>query len=540
MTAHLSISAIGLLIAKSSLVLIFGWCASRLLHRASAAVRHLVWLTVIIGVLVLPIVSRVAPLPFRILPAVALPPAAATTPVLGGERSPSQALSAPSVEAAQTEAPSRSSFPPISVGRIAMAVWAIVALLLSLRLVVGMLKVGRLARRAVPLVDGSWANALSDAARRIGVRGTPRLVMSDQVEMAFAFDAASPVIILPTSAREWSQDRRRAVLLHELAHIQRRDLLTHAIAGFVCALNWFNPFIWVAARRLRIESEMASDEVVLGAGVRPSAYAQHLLDMVTSVGRRAPSVGLSMARPKEFEGRLVAILDPERRAMSFVRSRRAIIGLVALPAFAIGAVAPLPRAARVVTRPSLEIVARAQPIEPTAATMVPAPRRSATQPKRTRPTANAALSREAVTMLLRFGTRGVMNPMLLLLRDADSLQLTGAQADSIATLNRQHMIESTRIWSPVSAFYVGRASDVAPLPPPPAGDPTRATIAALSEAVSSIDGFLLPEQRSRLSPDVRVYLDPGGLPALVGASPGGVFVSLVLLFCVFGRGRGGG
>jgi beta-lactamase regulating signal transducer with metallopeptidase domain len=55
--------------------------------------------------------------------------------------------------------------------------------------------------------------------------------MSDQVEMAFAFDAFTPTIILPASAEEWSDDRRRAVLLHELAHIRRRDLIGHVIAG---------------------------------------------------------------------------------------------------------------------------------------------------------------------------------------------------------------------------------------------------------------------------------------------------------------------
>ena len=138
--------------------------------------------------------------------------------------------------------------------------------------------------------------------------------MSDQVEMAFAFDAFTPTIILPASAEEWSDDRRRAVLLHELAHIRRRDLIGHVIAGVACAVYWFNPFVWAAARRLRVESELASDDVVLESGVRPSDYAQHLLDLVTSVGQGAPTVALAMARPREFEGRLVAILDRAKTA----------------------------------------------------------------------------------------------------------------------------------------------------------------------------------------------------------------------------------
>src|SRR5207342_2526847 len=108
-----------------------------------------------------------------------------------------------------------------------------------------------------------------------------------------AFDAFAPTIILPVGAEEWSDDRRRAVLLHELAHIRRRDLIGHIIASAACAVYWFNPFVWAAARRLRVESELASDDVVLESGVRPSEYAQHLLDLVTSVGQGAPTMALA-------------------------------------------------------------------------------------------------------------------------------------------------------------------------------------------------------------------------------------------------------
>jgi len=118
----------------------------------------------------------------------------------------------------------------------------------------------------------------------------------------------------------------------------------HVIAALACALGWLNPFMWMAARELRIESELASDEIVLGSGVRPSEYAQHLLDLVTSFGRRAPSTAVAIARPKELEGRLVAILDPEGRRDTL--TRRAIGAWAAsllLAAMCIGAVVPVPR-----------------------------------------------------------------------------------------------------------------------------------------------------------------------------------------------------
>jgi beta-lactamase regulating signal transducer with metallopeptidase domain len=514
-----------------------------------------VWLTVIVAVLVLPIVSAITPVPVRVLPAVTLPrtfTAAQPTPsserlpekwsdegrlCCGGERAASAAAQASFTSLGSTRVAA------IDLARALTSLWAVMALVLSLRIVGGMMSVNRLARRGTPLVGAEWMSVLTEAARRIDVRELPRLIMSDQVEMAFAFRALSPAIILPGSAREWSRDRRRAVLLHELAHIRRRDLVTHAVAGFICAVNWFNPFIWAAARQLRIESEMASDEMVLRAGVRPSVYAQHLLEMVTGIGRAAPAVALAMARPREFEGRLVAILDPHRRR-AFARNRTAVIGFVALPALAIGAVAPVPRAVTravsVTPRVSLELAPRPQPVEPIVATMVPAPRAASAAPRRLRAGGGTALSRDGVAMLVRFGTRAVVNPMMMLLRDADSLALSAAQADSIATLNRQYMIELNRIWAPVSAFYAARANEPTPLVPPSGADPTRATIKVLSGIVRNVDGLLTPEQRDRLSPSVRLYLDSRRLPALLASPSGGVLLSLDQFNGIRGRGRGGG
>ena len=58
---------------------------------------------------------------------------------------------------------------------------------------------------------------------------------------------------------------------------------------------------------------------------------------------------------------------------------------------------------------------------------------------------------------------GVINPMMMLLRDADSLRLTGVQADSIATLNRAYMVRLNAIWAPVSSYYVARGRRMRPL-----------------------------------------------------------------------------
>ena len=113
-----------------------------------------------------------------------------------------------------------------------------------------------------------------------------------------------------------------SVLLHELAHLKRRDTLALLLAQIASALYWFNPLVWLATWRLGVERERACDDLVLASGVRPSAYAEHLLDVATrlSPARWTRACGLVMVRKPSLEGRLVAVLSKNlnRRGVSAV------------------------------------------------------------------------------------------------------------------------------------------------------------------------------------------------------------------------------
>ena len=145
-------------------------------------------------------------------------------------------------------------------------------------------------------------------------------------------------LLLPAAARHWSGEQLRSVLLHELAHIKRRDTMAQLLVQIACALHWFNPLVWFAAWRLGVERERACDDLVLASGVRPSAYAGHLLEVVTglSPARWTPSCGLAMARKSSLEGRLVAVLSENlnRRGVS------AALAAIAL-AIAVGIAVPI-------------------------------------------------------------------------------------------------------------------------------------------------------------------------------------------------------
>ena len=190
-----------------------------------------------------------------------------------------------------------------------------------------------------------------DVADRLQLDSTPRLLRAESVTMPFACGLRTPTIVLPGECESWSGERRAAVLLHELAHIRRRDIVGHTLGRLVCAVYWFHPLAWTAARRLRAESERACDDLALGCGTRASDYAEHLLDIVTSVRTHGtPSVAMAMATRSEFEGRMLAILDPSlMRAAPTRMQASTLAGGVMMFAIVTGSAvpkAPAPQAPR--------------------------------------------------------------------------------------------------------------------------------------------------------------------------------------------------
>lgn len=134
------------------------------------------------------------------------------------------------------------------------------------------------------------------------------LRISDREDGPMAWGFLSPVILLPKSARTWPRARLQAVLLHELAHVRRRDGAMQMLALFACAIYWFNPLMWIGARALRREAEIAADDAVIVSGIKPSAYAGELLQLAAQFNGRRALGGVAMAAPSSLETRVKSVL----------------------------------------------------------------------------------------------------------------------------------------------------------------------------------------------------------------------------------------
>ena len=316
---------------KVTVVLAIAPVAARALARGSAAARHQIWAVALGAALLMPVLAAVAPTwTIELLPATPGAVEPASLPV-ATRVEPADPVFEPIpavTPSVNTEAlRGAASANPLST---VSTLWLAGALFVLARLAFGTARVWWIARHATSAP--AWAPLGQHLARALGIDRHVTFLAGDEDAMPMAWGLLRAQVLLPVDAEDWPLDRQRVVLLHELAHVKRRDSVTQMLAHLACAAYWFNPLVWLAARRLRAERERACDDLVLAAGTRGSDYADHLLDIARSLRSDAWPTwsAVTMAHRSQLEGRLMAILDPALPRRSPTRRAMAAFATVAM------------------------------------------------------------------------------------------------------------------------------------------------------------------------------------------------------------------
>ncbi|MFO0965798.1 MAG: S41 family peptidase [Gemmataceae bacterium] len=347
------------LLVRATLWLALVCLAACAFHRAAAARRHLVWTAGLIGLLLLPFVSLALP-HWGVVSPVTLAPTPPHVPAvaLASDDLPAWLFPTP-LEVKQTippvppppaDAPVQAAAPALdpapgpavtlpALSTVLVAVWLAGVLLFLAWITLGVLMLHRLGRRAAPVSDGPLADACEDLAADLGLAPAPLLLRSRERAIPMTWGLVRAKILLPHDALQWSQQRLRLVLLHELGHVRRRDCLTQFLGLLARALFWFHPLVWFAARRQRAEQEHACDDLVLSRGADAPDYAAHLLEISARLpaSHIASLVAPATAQGKTLERRLRALLDTKQKRRPWSRFGRAAFVTLSLGALALAA-----------------------------------------------------------------------------------------------------------------------------------------------------------------------------------------------------------
>jgi beta-lactamase regulating signal transducer with metallopeptidase domain len=382
------ISQLAGVVVRVTLLLGAAWLVTFLMRRAAASTRHVVWVSAIACAVLVPLAPRIAPqwqLPAPAFLATMDTGSAATF----AEQNPAEAAARrmpPGLAA--VDASDSASEAPRSLSSLAVRVWAIGTIAMFAYLIIGVVAAWWV-RRSAGAVEGQWVEDARDLAEAFGIRRRV-LFVEAAVSTPMVAGLVRPCVMVPRDAHAWPASRLHVALLHELAHVKRRDCLTQALAQLACALYWFNPLVWIASRRLRLERERACDDFVVAAGTKGSEYAGHLLEIAQGARPRVSSLvfsGVAMARRSQLEGRVMAILDPAIRRSSAVRTR------LAAAAFVIAVSVPI-AAVHLTGNPPVVRAAVAAP-QPAASTPTPPVQSRATTPTPAAQSPNPSSNRNA-------------------------------------------------------------------------------------------------------------------------------------------------
>lgn len=145
------------------------------------------------------------------------------------------------------------------------------------------------------------------------------------------FGIFRPVVILPRAVmRALNPGQLRAVLAHEMCHVQRRDNLSAAIHRCVEVIFWFHPLVWWIGANLLREREAACDESVIEDGHERRVYAESILH-VCRLGMTAQFSGVAASTGGNLTQRMSSIMRGER-ALPIDNGRFALLLVTAMVA----------------------------------------------------------------------------------------------------------------------------------------------------------------------------------------------------------------
>lgn len=190
----------------------------------------------------------------------------------------------------------------------ASLIWLAVALFFSQRLCSAWHSLRRLIRNSTP-VDNQILTECDRLARQVNV-ATPRLLRSPFLPSPCLAGIRRPTILMPAEDSKLSiQD----LLIHELAHLRRRDCHWNLLRQIATAVFFFQPLVWILSRRIEVTAEEVCDDFVVQFGGDRGDYAKRLIDIAELSSAPIAPVGVGVVALRSMlSSRVSRILDTSR------------------------------------------------------------------------------------------------------------------------------------------------------------------------------------------------------------------------------------
>jgi len=303
-----------MIIIRSSALLLVALAINKLLFRNSPITRSFVYRLTFISILLLPLLSQIIP--------------QYDIPILNFFQSfdssiagSSQISSLVTLDIINEQT---SLFNWLNILKIC---WVIGASLVLMRILIGETITHKIIKNSSAISTRHLKKMIESIQLENKIEHSFDTRLSNQTTVPFITGLIKQTIILPHSFPDWNIDKQKMVLIHEIAHIERKDIIWFLISSCCSVLYWFNPLIWICQKKLIIDTEIVCDNFVLTEGHNAKSYAEHLLTLAKNLKYNlfVSPVNPTMARKTQLEGRLMSILTDQKRINKLSQSNSKLI-----------------------------------------------------------------------------------------------------------------------------------------------------------------------------------------------------------------------
>ncbi|QKJ32240.1 M56 family metallopeptidase [Mucilaginibacter mali] len=196
-------------------------------------------------------------------------------------------------------------------------IWLLCFVFKAIKLCRELLYVQKVKNTGITGIAGEWQHTVNILSQKLGVRNRVTLLESELVKVPVTIGYLKPVILLPAGMLlQLPPGQIDTIILHELAHILRRDYLVNILQSVVETVFFFNPAIWWLSALIREERENCCDDIVLEQVQQKRNYLEALMafqNFEATWGKFA--IGLSL-RKHSLMNRLRRMVNKENQKLN--------------------------------------------------------------------------------------------------------------------------------------------------------------------------------------------------------------------------------
>ncbi|NLR81250.1 M56 family metallopeptidase [Chitinophaga eiseniae] len=210
--------------------------------------------------------------------------------------------------------------------------------IMTIKLLSDLFHLQRIRTTHIESMGSAWDKHLDKLAARLQIPRKVKVLISQHVQVPVMLGFLKPLILLPIAmVNNLSEEQLEAVLLHELAHIKRNDYLLNIFQSIVETILFFNPFVWLISKAIRIEREHCCDDLVIASTVQPLQYA-HALVALEEYRLTANRLTMAAANSKQhLFHRIKRIMEMKTKNLNYSQKFLAVLiiatGLVSIAWF---------------------------------------------------------------------------------------------------------------------------------------------------------------------------------------------------------------